>query len=70
MLAGLVNEKRKKKTKKERKKKKIIELPRNKNKRKKIEINTCVKKWSMCVIFIMNILKSRTLVICFSSPCR
>lgn len=51
------------------KKKKIIELPKNKNKRK-IEINTCVKKWSMCVIFIMNTLKSGALVVCFYSPCR
>lgn len=46
-----------------RKRKKITELPRNKNKEEKIEINTCVKKWSMCVIFIMNALKSRALVV-------
>lgn len=44
--------------KRKEEKKKIIELPKNQNE-KEIDMNTHVKKWSMCVIFIMNTPKSR-----------
>lgn len=61
VLAGLV---------KKKKEKENYRAAQEQKQEEKIEINTCVKKWSMCVIFIMNTVQSGALVVCFPSPRR